>query len=300
MRHDPDARARTPRAAGGQIARFSQTALWRSAGRGCGSAGRRGSPGHHGVASRLEQYSRWGFWKCFVRLRAVGHPLNHKRVYRVHCALGFNHVRRTKKRLPQREVVPLNAPARLNDTWAMDFMGDSLYRGRSYRLLNLLDEGNREALANEVDVSLPSARTVVMLEELVAQRGAPRQLRSDNDLEFIAEALRAGYEPRGIDLAFIRTWQTDSERLHRALQPQRPRGSARCVGLQHPRRGPRYKRSLAPPRQHRTVARESRQRAAADLHPETYQRYRAYFHTLHLTGESTGSPPRRDRARRRP
>ena len=60
----------------------------------------------------------------------------------------------------KRDVVPLAAPARLHDTWAMDFMGDSLYSGRAYRRFNVLDEGNREALAIEVDVSLPSARAV--------------------------------------------------------------------------------------------------------------------------------------------
>jgi putative transposase len=41
--------------------------------------------------------------------------------------LRLNQLRRTKKRLPKRDVLPLAAPAQLNDTWAMDFMGDSLY-----------------------------------------------------------------------------------------------------------------------------------------------------------------------------
>jgi putative transposase len=83
----------------------------------------------------IEQHGRWGFWKCFDRLRALGHAWNHKRVYRVYCALGSNQVRRTKMRVPTREVVPLHAPPPLNTTWAMDFMGDSLCSGRSYRLL---------------------------------------------------------------------------------------------------------------------------------------------------------------------
>jgi len=124
-------------------------------------------------------------------------------VYRVYRALKLNQVRRTKKRVPKREIVPLQAPAQLNDTWAMDFMGDSLYSGRSYRLLNVLDEGNREALAIEVDFSLPSTRVVALLDDLVARHGAPQRLRCDNGPEFIAEALRAWCAVRAIALAFI-------------------------------------------------------------------------------------------------
>jgi transposase InsO family protein len=69
---------------------------------------------------------------------------------------------------------------------AMDFMGDSLNSGRSYRVLNILDEGNREALAIEADFSLPSTQVVELLDDLVTRHGVPRQLRCDNGPEFIA------------------------------------------------------------------------------------------------------------------
>jgi putative transposase len=170
----------------------------------------------------IAQHGRWGFWKCFDRLRALGHRWNHKRVYRVYRALGLNQVRHTKKRLPKRDVVPLHAPAQLNDTWAMDFMGDSLYGGRADRLLNVLDEGNREALAIEVDVSLPSRRVVAVLDELVAVHGGPRQLRSAHGPECIAEALRAWCAEHGITLAFIEPGKPDQnayiERVNRTCR----------------------------------------------------------------------------------
>lgn len=59
----------------------------------------------------VAQHTRWGFWKCYVRLRALGHPWNYKRVYRVCRTLGLNLVRRTKQRVPKRPVVTLAVPA---------------------------------------------------------------------------------------------------------------------------------------------------------------------------------------------
>jgi putative transposase len=151
----------------------------------------------------VAQQGRWGLWKCFARHRALGNRWHHKRVNRVYPALVLNQVRRTKKRVPNHEVVPFQGPAPQNHTWAMDFMGDSQYSGRSYRLLNVLDEGNREALAIEVDFSRPSTRVVELLDDLMSHHGAPRPLRCDTGPEFIAGAPRSCCAALGITLAFI-------------------------------------------------------------------------------------------------
>jgi putative transposase len=151
----------------------------------------------------IDQEGRWGFWKCRNRLRALGYRWNHKRVYRVYCALKRNQVRRAKKRVPTRVKVPLQAVAQLNDTWAMDFMGDTLHSARRYRILNVIDEGNREALAIEVDVSLPSERVLAVLAQLVTIHGAPRRIRCDNGPEFVAAAVHDWCAARGIALLFI-------------------------------------------------------------------------------------------------
>ena len=42
-----------------------------------------------------------------------------------------------------------------NQTWSMDFIHDQLADGRSFRLLNMLDDFNREGLGIEVNLSLP-------------------------------------------------------------------------------------------------------------------------------------------------
>ncbi len=155
------------------------------------------------LTALVAESSRWGFWKLFDRLRNLGYRWNHKRVHRVYCALRLNRARRTKRRVPRRPRIPLLAPPTLNQTWALDFMHDSLYDGRVFRTLNVLDQGNREGLAIDVGFSLPSRRVIALLEELVALHGAPVTLRLDNGPEFLAPALTSWADAHGISLDFI-------------------------------------------------------------------------------------------------
>ena len=172
----------------------------------------------------VEKRQRWGFWKCFDRLRDQGHGWNHKRVHRVYCKLRLNLPRRVKRRLPARVRQPLAAPAVANAVWALDFMSDCLYDGRRFRTLNVLDEGVREALAIEVDTSLPAKRVVRVLERLVELRGAPRAIRMDNGPELLAEVFVAWCERHAIELRYIQPGKPDQnayiERFNRTYRDE--------------------------------------------------------------------------------
>jgi putative transposase len=108
----------------------------------------------------------------------------------------------------------------------MDLIGDSLFSGRSYRLLNVLDEGNRQVHAIEADFSLPSIPVVEHLDDLVANHGAPGRFRCDNRPEFIADALRAWCAARGITVAFFELGKPNRnayiERYNRAFRGEVP------------------------------------------------------------------------------
>jgi putative transposase len=145
---------------------------------------------------------RWGFWKIHDWLRLKKRPVNHKRLWRVYKAMKLNLPRRTKKRLPARVKQPLAAPPVADRQWSMDFMEDSLYCGRKFRTLNLFDEGTREALAIEVDTSLPAARVIRVLGQLAESRSLPEQIRVDNGPEFTSATLQAWCEQRGVRLHF--------------------------------------------------------------------------------------------------
>ena len=102
---------------------------------------------------RVTQSQRnWGFGLCFLYLRNVkGFIWNHKRVYRIYRELELNMRIKPKKRLIRDKPEALAVPTAINECWSMDFMHDQLDNGRSYRLLNVLDDFNREGLAIEVD-----------------------------------------------------------------------------------------------------------------------------------------------------
>ncbi len=74
----------------------------------------------------------WGFGLCFLHLRNVkGHPWNHKRVYRIYCALELNLRIKPRKRLKRDKPDALAVPEAPNMTWSMDFMADRLGDGRA-------------------------------------------------------------------------------------------------------------------------------------------------------------------------
>lgn len=75
----------------------------------------------------------YGFRKLFAYLRRAGYGWNHKKVYRIYQQLKMNKQRKGKRRLPQRVKQPLQQPDTINKSWSMDFMSDSLVRGRKFR-----------------------------------------------------------------------------------------------------------------------------------------------------------------------
>ena len=170
----------------------------------------------------VTKHNRWGFWKCYHWMRFRGYEHNHKKVWRVYKSLGLNLPRRKKKRIPQRVKQPLAVLQVPDKLWSMDFMSDSLYHGKRFRTLNIIDEGVREALAIEVDTSLPTDRVIRVLDQLKESRPLPEQIRVDNGPEFISSKLVAWCEKHQIKLHYIQpgkpTQNAYIERFNRSMR----------------------------------------------------------------------------------
>jgi len=134
---------------------------------------------------------KWGFGLCYLHLRNVkGYRWNHKRVYRIYRELELNLRIKPRTRVNRARPEPLSVPVAVNQVWSIDFMSDALADGRKLRTFNVLDDYNREGLGIEVDLSLPSARVIRSLEQIIEWRGKPAAIRCDNELPPYVDCLR--------------------------------------------------------------------------------------------------------------
>ena len=123
-------------------------------------------------------------------LRESGHVINRNRVQPLWREEGLGVPQKTRKR--ERTVDPEAQwlrTERPNQLWALDYPYEQTADGRMLRLLNIVDEFTRQALAMLVDRSITAEQTVSVLEALVAERGA-RDHRCDIGPELTAHALR--------------------------------------------------------------------------------------------------------------
>ncbi len=149
-------------------------------------------------------HRNWGFGLCFLYLRNIkGFGWNHKRVYRIYRELELNLRIKPKRRIKRDKPDALGMASHPNEVWSMDFMHDELENGRKFRLLNIIDDFNREGLEIEVDFSLPALRVIRTLERIIEQRGRPKNIRCDNGPEYISGALKEWAEKQKITLQYI-------------------------------------------------------------------------------------------------
>ena len=153
------------------------------------------------AATRVHYGYRW----VHVLLRREGWRDNCKRVYRLYRAEGLSlrhqRPRRNKSaRLRQPKQVTLS----INEIWSMDFLSDALYDGRRLRALTIVDNHTRECLAIAVGANLRGDDVAKALNAIVASRGKPRTIKSDNGSEFISKVMDQWAYDHQVELDFSR------------------------------------------------------------------------------------------------
>jgi transposase InsO family protein len=151
-------------------------------------------------------YGRFGYRRIAGMLDREGWRVNHKRVERIWRREGL----RVPKRQPKRGRLWLNdgscvrlRPERRDHVWAYDFVVARTHDGRAFRMLTLVDEHTRECLAIDVARRLNSDDVLERLSWLMATRGVPDHIRSDNGPEFTARVVRTWLGRVGVKTLFI-------------------------------------------------------------------------------------------------
>ena len=158
------------------------------------------------IIELARQYGRYGYRRITKMLRTSGWLVNKKRVERLWRREGLKVPSKQPKRgrlwLNDGSCIRLRAE-RPNHVWSYDFVADRTHDGRAYRMLCIIDEFTREALAIRVARRLNSTDVIEALCDLFIVRGIPAHIRSDNGPEFIAAALREWITAVGAKTAYI-------------------------------------------------------------------------------------------------
>lgn len=159
------------------------------------------------LRSLSREHPRWGYRKAWACLREQGWETNRKRIQRLWREEGLRVPRRRRKRYrlgsSTAQATRLRAE-RPNHVWALDFQFDTTVDGRVLKLLHVVDEHTREALAIEVERRIDADHTVRVLDRIVAHQGRrPKLVRMDNGPELTANALRDWCRFGGIGASYI-------------------------------------------------------------------------------------------------
>ncbi len=155
------------------------------------------------LKEKAAERPRFGYRRLHVLLKREGFEDNHKRVYRVYQEEKLQVRRKRRKCTAKYRGEPRIDVTRPNQRWSMDFVHDVTFDGRKLKFFNVVDDYTRENLAIEVDTSIGGQRVAQILERIVAARGLPESILSENGPEFISRAMDAWAYGRGIKHLFI-------------------------------------------------------------------------------------------------
>ena len=146
---------------------------------------------------------RFGYRRLFIMLRREGEPSGINRIYRLYREEGLMVRKRKARRRAMGVRAAIQVEAKPNARWSLDFVHDQMANGRRFRVLNIKDDVTLECLAAIPDTSISGQRVARELTTLIAQRGKPGMIVSDNGTELTSHAIFAWTKDHGVDWHYI-------------------------------------------------------------------------------------------------
>jgi putative transposase len=164
-------------------------------------------PGDADVRERLRSLAaerrRFGYRRLGILLQREGMAMNKKKLWRLYREEGLAVRRRRGRKRATGTRAPMALPDGPNQRWSLDFVSDTLAWGRRFRILCIVDDFTREALALVVDTSIGGQRLVRELDAIIARRGKPAMIVSDNGTEMTCRAVLEWTNRAGVAWHYI-------------------------------------------------------------------------------------------------
>lgn len=149
------------------------------------------------------QRRQFGYRRLHILLRREGVMINRKKTQRIYQREGLAVRRRRSRRRAMGTRAPAPVLALPNQRCSLDFVHDQMASGRRFRVLNVVDDVTKEWLAAVSDTSISGRRVVRELTELIARRGKPGMIVSDNGTELTSNAVLAWCGEIGVEWHYI-------------------------------------------------------------------------------------------------
>jgi putative transposase len=146
---------------------------------------------------------RFGYRRLHILLRREGIVMNHKKLRRLYREERLQVRRRGGRKRALRTRTPMALPQGPNQRWSLDFLSDAMTDGRRFRVLAIVDDFTRECLVLVADTSLPGLRVARELDTVIAIRGRPGTIVSDNGTELTSMAILRWSQERQIAWHYI-------------------------------------------------------------------------------------------------
>ena len=146
---------------------------------------------------------RFGYRRLHILLRREGIELNHKKLFRIYREERLVVRRRGGRKRALGTRAPMTLPQTANQRWSLDFVSDVLADGRRFRVLVIVDDFTRECLALVIDTSISGRRVARELDAIVAARGKPLMIVSDNGTELTSHAILRWQQECGVGWHYI-------------------------------------------------------------------------------------------------
>ncbi len=146
---------------------------------------------------------RFGHRRLHILLRREGIEVNHKKLRRLYREERLQVRRRGGRKRALGTRAPMAIPQAPNQRWSLDFLSDAMTDGRRFRILAVIDDFTRQCLCLVADTSLSGVRVARELDAIIAVRGRPTSIVSDNGTELTSMAILRWTQDSGINWHYI-------------------------------------------------------------------------------------------------